>query len=107
MLISVHESSKSGSPFMKAISWWNVGHEDSNSSSFFNRSKLFLKPGKFVSWIVSLTEKIPVHIVASLGVDSNDFSVGNFLSIQKNKVLTVVSPLGKLLKGLISKPSLP
>ena len=108
MLVSLHETSVAMTPAMYAILVQrNVSYEDGLTTDGFEGSKFLFEPCDFVAWVVSVLDELPVHVVASLGVYSDNFSgVENsaILEFQELRVVTILSELSNSLRFKPVKP---
>jgi hypothetical protein len=83
----------SDSPLVKTrvITRRNVRDNDSNFTSFFDSMECFIKPLENTTWIISLTPKIEVEIVAGLRVNGYDVDSFDFSSVLELKLLGIKS----------------
>ena len=76
MLESFHQSFISQSEVMQALNRRYVSNYDCDSFVFLESKKFVFKPFHDASWVRSVFEQPPVHLVTGLSVDRNDLAVG-------------------------------
>mmetsp|Transcript_17842 Transcript_17842/g.27605 ORF Transcript_17842/g.27605 Transcript_17842/m.27605 type:complete len:259 (-) Transcript_17842:622-1398(-) len=72
-----------------------MAKEDSGATFGLDLLKLVMEPLEHVSGVNELSEQLPVHLVANVGVQGEDsgFGVANGLAVEADKIGTVVSPV--------------
>jgi len=108
VLISFHQAAISMAPTVyTVIIDWNVSNEDGLTTDGFEGGKFLFEPCDFVAWVVSILDELPVHVVASLGVHSDDLGgIENsaILEFQELRVVTILSELSNSLRFKPVKP---
>ena len=81
VLESFHEGLVSNSTLMEIVRRVDVSNNVGKAVVSLELEKLLLKPSDLVAWITSIFKKVPIHVIASLSVETNDlaFSVWKWL----------------------------
>ena len=108
ILVALHESSESMAPSVQAVSIGrNMSDQDCASINSLESSELSLQPLDFIARVVSFMEKLPILVVTSLSIDTNNSGIRENSAILKLKWCRIITIFNKLMEGLIIEPVSP
>ena len=108
ILVALHESSESVAPSVQAVTIGrNMSDQDGASIYSLESSKLSLQPLDFIAWVVSFMKKLPILVVASLSIDTNNSGIRENSAILKLKWCRIIAIFNKLMEGLVIEPVSP